>query len=294
MRRRHIKEDNEKHDRWLISYSDFITLLLALFVVLYAISHVNEGKYRMVANSLGSAFGSAPDRSVIALDMPAPIVNLGAGSSSANGTPDYLVAKKARRLFEAQRRQQEKMENVAQRIASAFDSTLDNGNDGRVSVSRSNLGVRVEIDASLLFAPGKAELRGDSGGVLEAMGEVLKNADHAIQVEGHTDDVPISTERFPSNWELSATRASTVVRLLIACGVDAARLAATGYGETRPLESNESEEGRRRNRRVTVMVLSGQPGNQETVNTGETSEHALDTDPGMEDAPTEAGRVSSI
>jgi chemotaxis protein MotB len=294
MRRRHIKEDSENRDRWLISYSDFITLLLALFVVLYAISQVNEGKYRVLANSLGSAFRSAPNRSVVTLDMPAPIVNLGATSPDVNGTSDYLAAKKARRLVEAQRRHQEKMENVAQQIASAFDSALDNGNDGRVSVSRSNLGVRVEIDASLLFAPGKAELRGDSAGVLEAMGEVLKNADHAIQVEGHTDDVPISTERFPSNWELSATRASTVVRLLIASGVDAGRLGATGYGETRPLESNESEEGRRRNRRVTVMVLSGQPGRAGTENTADTSDHALDADPGIEDAPTEAGRVSSI
>jgi chemotaxis protein MotB len=293
MPRRHIKEDSEKQDRWLISYSDFITLLLALFVVLYAISQVNEGKYRMVANSLGSAFGSAPNRSVVTLDMPAAIVNPDTRSPSANGTSDYLAAKKARRLVEAQRRQQEKMENVAQQIASAFDSVLDNGNDGRVSVSRSNMGVRVEIDASLLFAPGRADMRGDSGRVLEAMGEVLKNADHAIQVEGHTDDIPISTERFPSNWELSATRASTVVRLLIASGVDAVRLAAAGYGETRPLESNESEEGRRRNRRVTVMILSGEPENPAWATGRGGPFHDLDTD-SRETDEIESGTIGSV
>src|SRR5690348_15470705 len=198
MQRHRVKDDNENHGRWLISYSDFVTLLLALFVVLYAISHVNEGKYRMVAESLGSAFRNPSGRALVALDKPAS----GITPSQNEPAPDYLAGKKARRLAEAERQRQEKMENIAQQMAGAFDAALDNGSHGKVSVSRSNAGIRVEIDASLLFAPGQAELSEDSQPVLEAVATVLKNADQAIQIEGHTDAVPISTGRFPSNWEL--------------------------------------------------------------------------------------------
>ena len=144
------------------------------------------------------------------------------------------------------------MENIAHQIMAAFDPFLANG---KVRVSRSSMGVPVEIDASLLFAPGARRAARFGRGAGSGR-PCLKNIDHAIQVEGHTDNLPIETERFPSNWELSAVRASSVVRLLIAKGVSPARLTAAGYGETRPLEPNDSEEGRRRNRRVTVMVSS--------------------------------------
>lgn len=289
MQRHRVKDDNENHGRWLISYSDFVTLLLALFVVLYAISHVNEGKYRMVAESLGSAFRNPSGRALVALDKPAS----GITPSQNEPAPDYLAGKKARRLAEAERRRQEKMENIAQQMAGAFDAALDNGSHGKVSVSRSNAGIRVEIDASLLFAPGQAELSEDSQPVLEAVATVLKNADQAIQIEGHTDAVPISTGRFPSNWELSTSRASAVVRLLIANGVDAARLGATGYADTRPLESNESEEGRRRNRRVTVMILSGEPENPAWATGREGPLPDLDTDSRGTDE-IEPGTIGSV
>src|SRR3954453_3330790 len=127
-------------------------------------------------------------------------------------TGDYLIAKKARRIAEARRRQQEKMEIIARDVRATFDPLLKNG---QVRVIQSDLGVRVEIDASMLFAPGEALLREESTRVLESVAQVLKTVDHAIQVEGHTDNIPIVTGRFPSNWELSAVRASSVVPLLI-------------------------------------------------------------------------------
>ena len=254
-------EERENHDRWLVSYSDFLTLLLALFVVMYAISQVNEGKYKVVAGSLVTAFGNQPNqlnRQSITTVTPdsLPIrdtVKRPIDRSTGDSMGDYLIAKKARRIAEAQRRQQEKMEIIARDVIAAFDPLLRNG---QVRVVQSDLGVRVEIDASLLFAPGDARLQEESSKVLESVAQVLKNTDHAIQVEGHTDNIPIVTEKFPSNWELSAVRASSVVRLLIASGLGATRLTAVGYGENRPLESNDSEEGRKHNRRVTVMILS--------------------------------------
>ena len=254
MSRKRKPEEHENHERWLVSYSDFITLLLALFVVMYAVSHVNEGRYRAVAGSLVAAFGNQPNQL-----NPQPIATMTPDAlppvhgPMGDSTGDYLIAKKARRIAEAQRRQQEKMEIIARDVMAAFDPLLKNG---QVRISQSNLGVRVEIDASLLFAPGQAVLQEESSRVLESVAQVLKNVDHAIQVEGHTDNIPIVTEKFPSNWELSAVRASSVVRLLIDNGVEAVRLTAVGYGENRPLEPNDSEEGRKHNRRVTVMILS--------------------------------------
>lgn len=289
-------EERENHDRWLVSYSDFLTLLLALFVVMYAISQVNEGKYKVVAGSLVTAFGNQPNQlnrpsittvTPDSLPMRNPVKRPIDGSSG-DSMGDYLIAKKARRIAEAQRRQQEKMEIVARDVMAAFAPLLRNG---QVRVIQSDLGVRVEIDASLLFAPGEATLQKESSRVLESVAQVLKNTDHAIQVEGHTDNIPIVTEKFPSNWELSAVRASSVVRLLIANGLEATRLAAMGYGENRPLESNDSEEGRKQNRRVTVMILSA-PDKPAGESYGSPTE--TDMTHTVEDSEASSGIISSI
>jgi chemotaxis protein MotB len=189
-------------------------------------------------------------------------------------TPDdELAVKKARRFVEAQRQQKDQMDIIAREIIAAFGSLVE---DGQVRVIHSNLGLGVEINASVLFSPGQALLQQDSSRVIEAVAQVLKNDSHAIQVEGHTDNIPIITEKFPSNWELSAVRASSVVRLMISNGVDAARLTAAGYGENRPIGPNDTEEGRMRNRRVTIMILSSLP----DTSAGISSEGSSDTSTG--------------
>lgn len=252
MARKRKLEERENHDRWLVSYADFITLLLALFAVMYAVSQLNEGKYRQVAGSLVTAFGAQPDRSSTALIKlePAP------SSPVREPSEEDRAIKKARRLAEAQRRQQEAMEVIARDVVAAFQPFSSLIENGQVRVIPSSRGLAVEINAKVLFAPGQAVLEQNSARVLEAVAQVLKDNDHPVQVEGHTDSIPIVTDKFPSNWELSAVRASSVVRLLIASGVEAARLTAVGYGENRPVDSNDTEDGRTRNRRVTVMILS--------------------------------------
>lgn len=250
---RHRPEEQINHERWLVSYADFITLLLAVFAVMYAISQVNEGKYRTLSASLISAIAKEPERRDTEIVVAEPV---------SLPTPPALILdedpaiKKAARLGEAQLRLQQKMQIIARDIMAAFAPLVK---DGQVHVTQSERGVRVEINASALFPLGEATLQQASIKALSAVGQVLKNSDHAIQVEGHTDDIPIITPKFPSNWELSAVRASTVVRLLIDNGVLATRLTALGYGENRPVESNDSEQGRARNRRVTLMILSGLP-----------------------------------
>jgi len=132
---------------------------------------------------------------------------------------------------------------------------------GQVRVAEGARGISVEINARVLFAPGDAVLATSAAAALRAVAEVLARAEFPVTVEGHTDNVPIRNGRFPSNWELSAVRASTVVRLFIESGVRGDRLTAAGYADQRPLTDNTNEEGRARNRRVTILIESmvGEP-----------------------------------
>src|SRR5690606_29406977 len=145
------------------------------------------------------------------------------------------------------RREQERMIAMAQHLARALAPLIE---DGTVRVLQTNYGVRIDIKDSLLFAPGSAELSGAAQGPLQQIAQILATDSHVIQVEGHTDNIPIHNASFHSNWELSAVRASTVVRLLAGNGVAERRLSATGFGETRPVAGNDTAEGRAKNRRV--------------------------------------------
>lgn len=218
MARRRREEEGEHHDRWLVSYADFVTLLLAFFVVMYAISSVNEGRYRVVSESLVKAFQTnQPEKAAAGKD------------TSHTG-----------------------MQALADNINQVLEPMV---RDGRVRVTQSSRGLAVEINASVLFEPGQAELQPASADILASVAKVLAKSPNGLEVEGHTDDSPIASPIYPSNWELSSARASRVVRLFRSAGVDPRRMAAVGYGEYRSIESNDSPEGRARNRRVTVVIL---------------------------------------
>jgi chemotaxis protein MotB len=240
--RKRIEEEPDNHDRWLVSYADFMTLLFAFFVVMYAISSVNQGKYRVLSEALGTAFGRTGgiigpldpmllQRPQIQLPRPRP--------------NDALL-----------RRERDKMTGMARDLLKVLAPLVT---QGKVRVTETARGVSIEINDSILFAQGEARLSAESSEVLKAIAQVLKLDDHAIQVEGHTDNVPIKQVQFPSNWELSAVRASGVVRLFVDSGIAENRLVAVGHGSNQPVASNDTPEGRLRNRRVQVMVLSGLP-----------------------------------
>ena len=260
MSRRRRQEEQENNERWVVSYADFITLLLALFIVMYAMSQVNEGKSRVLAGSILSAFGNPQVlQNIVATTPELPLRKpRPRPEPRLDRANDELDAEKARHSTEARRQQQERMEALAQDIMAAFAPFASLVENGQVRIIQRTQGLGVEINAKVLFSPGQALLQEDSTRILEAVAHVLKEGDHAIQVEGHTDNIPIS-EKYPSNWELSAVRASSVVRFLIENGVDAKRLTALGYGENRPIDSNDTEEGRTHNRRVTVLILSASP-----------------------------------
>ncbi len=242
-RRKYLDQrQSDNHERWLVSYADFMTLMFAFFVVMYALSSVNEGKYRVLSESLIGAFTSkAPAR------IP----------PAAQPLPQHPPLRPIIEPVHPQARERERMRLIGQDILKVLDSLV---RDGQVKVTQSNRGISVEINASVLFASGQAQLRAESGRALQQVARVLATAEQGIRVEGYSDDTPISTPQFPSNWELSAARASSVVRLFIDHGVAQARLSAVGYGPNFPVTSNATAEGRARNRRVTVMILAETPG----------------------------------
>ena len=254
MRRKHKHEEHENLERWLVSYADFITLLFAFFVVMYAISSLNEGKYRVLSDSLINAFKNSPtssqpiqpqhinykgDAPIRTLPQPLPI------RSTRAEVPDKRI-----------KQQTENMRSIAQEILKVLAPLVK---EGQVKVTQSNRGVTLEINASVLFEPGEALLHGDSIRALTAVAQVLAKLPSAIQVEGYTDDIPINTAAYPSNWELSSARASSVVRLFIENGVRAPRLVAIGHAANLPVDGNNSPDGRARNRRVTILISSEVP-----------------------------------
>jgi len=240
-RKRYDDGVQENHERWLISYADFITLLFAFFVVMYAISIVNEGKYAVLSEALGDAFGG---RSVApqAHTSVEPVLPL-----------SHIVNRKR---VEAARRERERMEILAKDLTATLMPLVKSG---QVRVTQNARGIGIELNASVLFAQGEATLQNEAREVLGAVAGLLKDAPQRIEVEGHTDNLPITNERFASNWELSAVRAASVVRLFIESGVQDVRLSAIGHGATRPVAPNDTPANQARNRRVAVMILASVP-----------------------------------
>lgn len=243
-RRSRRAEEPENHERWLVSYADFITLLFAFFVVMYAVSSVSEGKYRVLSDSLVHAF-----RNVTVNSSGAQVMV----QANAASTPRTLSMRRSAKAEEQQRATRERMRTMARDISEAMAPLV---RQGTVRVTQTAHGVTVEINASVLFAPGDSSLAVDAVRALRAVAGILAAAEFPVTVEGHTDDTPISTVQFPSNWELSVVRASSVVRLFVEAGVMPQRLTATGFGEQRPVADNATSEGRARNRRVTILIDS--------------------------------------
>lgn len=261
MARRQIVEEPVSHDRWLVSYADFITLLFAFFVVMYSISQVNEGKYKVLSSTLTDAFSSQTNIDAspeLTLD-PFQVGELN------RSNPRHLVELESSAILENQGntegdgegeiREQggfpEELQRISNRIDEGFGKLIDND---MITVRGNEEWLEVELKSSLLFDSGDARLSPNALGLLASIADILRAQKTPVRVEGFTDDVPINTVLFPSNWELSAARASAVVQLFIEEGLDPARFAATGYGEFQPIADNSTEAGRLDNRRVVLMI----------------------------------------
>lgn len=262
-RRRRRVEEPENHERWMVSYADFLTLLFAFFVVMYALSTVNEGKYRVLSDSLIAAFQNPPrtlepiqvgdlartrqqapmqvDQVPHSMPIPPQLITLQDLPHGQDQITDDAM--------------KSSLERMSEDILESMGELID---QGLVTVRRTSLWLEVELNTNILFRSGSEQLHPEAEGILRKLAATLAPANNPIRVEGFADDVPINTLRYASNWELSAGRAARVVRLLANAGVDPSRLAAVGFGEHRPVADNASAAGRARNRRVALVVLAGQ------------------------------------
>ena len=241
MPRRRPADPDLPPDRWVLSWADFMTLLFAFFVVMYAISSVNEEKYRALSEVLSQTFtgqGSAP-----------PGVTEGGSGVLEGGETDS--EQPAVRIAPSDTRETLLLNQLRAQLQSDFSHE---NFDGQVEVAGNDLWFSIELRSSLLFESGSAYPAIEADRILAQIAQRLLGLPNPIHVEGFTDNAPIDTDQFPSNWELSAARAAAVVRLLAMNGVEPQRMAAVGYGEYQPAYSNRTERGRQLNRRIVIVV----------------------------------------
>lgn len=251
MPRRRPTELHVNHERWLVSYADFITLLFAFFVVMYSISQVNESKYRVLSDTLMEAF--EPARTIRPIQVGQPSRSPSASAIDIRG--DDRGDTEQPRLGDPGGLAGEQglgdLTELADRISERFSDLIG---DDLLAVYANEYWLQVELRDSILFDSGSAELSGQARDIFAEMARLLAEYDNPVQVEGHTDNQPIRNLRYPSNWELSAARASAIVKLLSGAGVSPQRLSAVGYGEHQPAADNATEQGRAANRRVALMI----------------------------------------
>ncbi len=276
--RRHGGAEHEDGgERWLLTYADMITLLMALFMVLFSISSVNVSKYQVLQHSLKAAFSGnilpggksiaqqgatandshAPSASQAAALVPLTAIGSGLETSSAAHATQAAQSAAASAASSASQTAAAHESEVFAHIKHELDAYASShgfSKSVQTSIEKRGLVIRVLTD-DLLFASGKASLDSRADSLLGEIGALL-NVDqtHPIDVEGNTDDVPIHSALFPSNWELSTARASTVVRFLISSGVSPHRLIATGNADQHPVASDATTTGRARNRRVEIVL----------------------------------------
>jgi len=251
MARRKRQEEHTNHERWLVSYADFITLLFAFFVVMYSISSINEGKYRVLSDTLTNAFVT-PAQSLKPIQVGEQVRSV-IPQPGDFATPEPVTVEAS-----TQARDQSEppsMDQIRANLNLALEPFID---QDLVKVTRTDRGIEVEMKSEMLFKSGSASPSRIAFKALKDFTAIVKSVPNKINVEGHTDNVPIKTVTFPSNWELSAARAASVVHVLAKLGVEAPRLAATGYGEYQPIEDNASEDGRQSNRRVALVIMAGE------------------------------------
>lgn len=251
-----IKRAPEKEanaERWLVSYADFITLLFAVFVVLFAMGQADKKKVEEVMQSIQSSFGmstagaSSPKVNVIPSQAITVIPSL---------KPELKINPMGRtRGGQAKTRAEEK---DFRQIKSAVEAYLvKQGAQAKVTLEITRRGLIVSLKEAGFFNSGQANIKPEAYELINTIAEVMTQYNNPLRLEGHTDNVPISTSQFPSNWELSTARATNGLKYLLKnFDVDANKISATGYAEFRPIADNTTPEGRARNRRVDLVMLS--------------------------------------
>ncbi|MFL0195632.1 flagellar motor protein MotB [Clostridium sp. WILCCON 0269] len=231
------KHTEENSERWLLTYSDLITLLMIFFIVMYSMSNVNISKYKQLSESLKIAMG---------------------GGKSVIGSDDTSSIKETINPEDIQQTDTDDQEKKLADLKAEVDKYLQSsGMSGSVSTNIDERGLIVSMNDTLLFDTGSANIKPAFQQKLVQIGKILNQLGNYMRVEGHTDNVPISNEQYSSNWKLSCDRASNVTEFLIgSAGIEPQKLSAIGYGEYRPIADNSTDGGKAKNRRVDIVILN--------------------------------------
>jgi chemotaxis protein MotB len=265
MARKKKHEEHVNAEAWAIPYGDLVTLLFALFTVMYAMSSVNEGKFRVLSDSMIAAFRGAP-KSMQPVNIGEKQAGKGGDKQLVGINPTALMKLKDTTTRDGQQMpralnaddspQAHDLPGALIRMERAVQDAMQALIDAKlVTVKRENMWLEIEINTDILFPSGAAGFAPQAEPVLDKLAEVLKPFPNPIRVEGHTDDRPVHTAAYPSNWELSAARAASVVHQFTKQGIDPLRLEIVGFGEFHPRQPNTTQDGRNANRRVAILVL---------------------------------------
>jgi len=243
MAKRQRHEEHENHERWLVSYADFITLLFAFFTVLYATSQHDVKKQEEFERSIRKYFSGSSD-----------FAN-GAGNFNTDAENRSLIEPLITGFPPSSAGPQEVQDYVQRVLKKSMNK--DEYQEAIQNVRHDSVGARIQLAAATLFLSGSAELRPSSTAALDKIGQLLKDSNRRLIIEGHTDDQPVHTLKYPSNWELSAVRATKVLRYLAARDqIDPKRMAAIAYADQKPVAPNDTEENRAKNRRIEILIVS--------------------------------------
>ena len=260
MPRRRPIEDDPDLNRWAVSWADFLTLLFAFFVVMYGISSVNQEKYRQLSESLSEIFSSTQ----IGAGLASNQTTVQSGSGLLEGG-QALVEAPASFIEVDDAQSTQELREIQARLTADLDGVFD---AGAVEISGERLWIAIEIRSALLFEGGDVIPAIEADPVISRIAQQIKGLSNPVHVEGYTDNQPVASTLFPSNWELSAARAAAVVRMLEMNGVDSSRMAAVGYGEYKPAYSNRTTEGQQLNRRIVIVISRDEAVRQSLITTG--------------------------
>jgi chemotaxis protein MotB len=244
MRRRKHAPAHENHERWLVSYADFITLLFAFFVVMFASSQQDKQKAQAISDSVQAAMesgGMSAIRNIL-------------GDKSAAARPVTAIAVQPQPQPEIPGSYEADLAHSLEHLNRVLKQDVA---DGKIDVSFQHRGIVISLRAAAFFPSGDDHIDGTMRASIEKIAAVLKELPNPVRLEGHTDAVPIHNARYRSNWELSAARAISVMELLTQYGLSPQRVVIAGFADNQPVDSNDSEAGRAHNRRVDIVVLSG-------------------------------------
>src|SRR5262249_41777767 len=238
------------HERWLVSYADFITLLFAFFVVMFATSQTDKSKAEQVAESVKKALAGESFSSMVSVILGGTINTKGPGNAQMRGPGG------AKRLVKTEEKPRSQIVELLPSLQVLTKELEEEIKRGKLQISMGARGLTITFTQAALFPSGEDVIAQDTYPSIQKIANAMKQIPNPARMEGHTDAVPIHNSRFRSNWELSAARSIALLELLIQFGVSPDRLSVAGYADTTPVDSNETEQGRAKNRRVDVIILN--------------------------------------